>query len=112
MHSQVYVLLSETLCVCGLWQDPNALDVKVLSDFDHVKKDIHIEDEELRLLREDPTYNINMSDDTRRMLKELGTAKGREMAAVGGGGGKAQREHAAAVAALNAAKQVCHLIRT
>lgn len=50
-----------------------------------------------------------MSDDTKRMLQELGTEKGRQMALSGGGGGRAQREHSAAVAALKAAKEVGHL---
>lgn len=41
-------------------QNPNALDVKVLSDFDHVKKDLKIDDEELMKLKEDPSYQMNL----------------------------------------------------
>ena len=47
-----------------------------------------------------------MSGDTKRILQELGTERGREIASSGGGGDKTQREHAAAVAALKAAKKV------
>jgi peptidyl-prolyl cis-trans isomerase-like protein 2 len=78
----------------------------VLSEFDHVKKEIDLDSEELKQLKEDPAYGINMSGDTKRILQELGTERGREIAATGGGGDKTQREHAAAVAALKAAKKV------
>lgn len=78
----------------------------MLSEFDHVKKEIDLDSEELKQLREDPAYSINMTGDTKRILQELGTEKGREIASTGGGGDKTQREHAAAVAALKAAKKV------
>uniref|UniRef100_A9RWP7 Peptidylprolyl isomerase n=1 Tax=Physcomitrium patens TaxID=3218 RepID=A9RWP7_PHYPA len=86
-------------------QDPNNLDAKVLSEFDHVKKEVDLDSDELKQLREDPAYGINMSGDTKRILQELGTEKGRDIASSGGGGDKTQREHAAAVAALKAAKK-------
>lgn len=91
-------------------QDPNNLDAKVLSEFDHVKKEVDLDSDELKQLREDPAYGINMSGDTKRILQELGTEKGRDIASSGGGGDKTQREHAAAVAALKAAKKVGKLI--
>eukprot|EP00246_Nothoceros_aenigmaticus_P009113 TRINITY_DN24435_c0_g1_i1.p1 TRINITY_DN24435_c0_g1~~TRINITY_DN24435_c0_g1_i1.p1 ORF type:complete len:596 (+),score=117.61 TRINITY_DN24435_c0_g1_i1:149-1936(+) len=86
-------------------QDPNKLDTKVLTDFDHVKGDLKLDDEELRKLQEDPTYNINMSDEVRRTMRELGTEKGKQVALLGGGGGKAQQERAAADADLDAARE-------
>lgn len=78
----------------------------MLSDFDHVKKEVDLDSEELKKLKDDPTYGINISGDTKRILQELGTEKGREIALTGGGGDRTQREHAAAVAALKAAKKV------
>lgn len=78
----------------------------MLSEFDHVKKEIDLDSEELKKLKEDAAYGINMSGDTKRILQELGTEAGREIASSGGGGDKTQREHAAAVAALKAAKKV------
>ncbi|KAG5089679.1 hypothetical protein JHK86_002291 [Glycine max] len=85
-------------------QNPNALDSKVLLDFDHVKNSLKVDDEELQKMSSDPTYNINMSGDIKQMLKELGTEKGKETALHGGGGGKAQKERAAALAAILAAR--------
>lgn len=87
-------------------QDPNNLDAKVLSDFDHVKKEVDLDSDELKALKDDPAYGINMTGDTKRILNELGTEKGREIATAGGGGDRTQREHAAAVAALKRAKKV------
>lgn len=81
-------------------QNPNALDGKVLTDFDHVKNSLKLDDEELRKMEGDPSYNINVSGDIKQMLKELGTEKGREAALHGGGGNKAQSERAAALAAI------------
>ncbi|XP_020520929.1 peptidyl-prolyl cis-trans isomerase CYP65 isoform X2 [Amborella trichopoda] len=81
-------------------QNPNALDAKVLTDFDHVKNGLKVDDEELRKMQEDPFYNINASGDIKQMLKELGTEKGRQTALHGGGGNKAQHERAAALAAI------------
>ncbi|MCL7038441.1 hypothetical protein MKW94_001078 [Papaver nudicaule] len=81
-------------------QNPNALDSKVLVEFDHIKNNLKLDDEELRKMNEDPTYNINASGDIKQMLKELGTEKGREAALLGGGGTKAQNERAAALADL------------
>lgn len=86
-------------------QDPNNLDAKVLSDFDHVKKEVDLDSDELKALKDDPAYGINMTGDTKRILNELGTEKGREIATAGGGGDRTQREHAAAVAALKRAKK-------
>lgn len=85
-------------------QNPNALDQKVLLDFDHVKQNLKIDDEELQKMSSDPAYNINMSGDIKQMLKELGTDQGKETALHGGGGGKAQKERAAALAAILAAR--------
>lgn len=85
-------------------QNPNALDQKVLLDFDHVKQNLKVDDEEQQKMNSDPTYNINMSGDIKQMLKELGTEEGKETALHGGGGGKAQKERAAALAAILAAR--------
>ncbi|CAJ1929278.1 unnamed protein product [Sphenostylis stenocarpa] len=85
-------------------QNPNALDSKVLLDFDHIKNSLKVDDEELQKMSSDPTYNINMSGDIKQMLQELGTEKGKETAMHGGGGGKAQKERAAALAAIIAAR--------
>ncbi|KAJ8498461.1 hypothetical protein OPV22_009013 [Ensete ventricosum] len=81
-------------------QNPNTLDSKVLSDFDHVKNGLKVDDEGLRSMKEDPTYNINLSGDVKQMLRELGTEKGKIAALHGGGGEKARKERAAALAAI------------
>lgn len=52
----------------------------------------------------DPTYNINVTGDIKQMLEELGTEKGKQTALLGGGGSKAQKERAAALAAILAAR--------
>ncbi|KAG8384273.1 hypothetical protein BUALT_Bualt04G0101300 [Buddleja alternifolia] len=85
-------------------QNPNALDSKVLVDFDHVKKNLKIDDEELKKMESDPSYNINVIGDIKQMLKELGTEKAKEIALHGGGGSKAQTERAAALEAILAAR--------
>ncbi|XAR51367.1 Peptidylprolyl isomerase [Bertholletia excelsa] len=85
-------------------QNPSALDSKVLVDFDHVKNNLKLEDEELKKMSSDPTYNINVSGDIKQMLKELGTEKAKEIALHGGGGNKAQNERAAALSAILAAR--------
>lgn len=85
-------------------QNPNALDSKVLLDFDHVKNSLKLDDEELKKLDSDPAYNINVSGDVKQMLAELGTEKGRQTALMGGGGSKAQNERAAALTAILAAR--------
>lgn len=59
---------------------------------------------ELRKMESDPTYNINVAGDIKQMLQELGTEKGQETALLGGGGSKAQKERAAALAAILAAR--------
>ncbi|CAL9073157.1 unnamed protein product [Musa textilis] len=81
-------------------QNPNTLDSKVLSDFDHVKNSLKVDDEDLRRMKEDPTFNINLSGDVKQMLRELGTEKGKIAALHGGGGEKARKERAAALAAI------------
>lgn len=86
-------------------QNPNTLDSKALVDFDHVKKSLKLDDEELKKLESDPAYNINVSGDIKQMLKELKTEKGRELALHGGGGNKAQNERAAALATILAARE-------
>jgi len=86
-------------------QNPNVLDSKVLGEFDHVKKGLKLEDEELQRMKDDPTYNINISGDLKQMIKELGTEKGKEAFLQGGGGQKAQMERAAALAAILARKE-------
>jgi peptidyl-prolyl cis-trans isomerase-like 2 len=97
------------------------VDGKVLGEFDHVKKGLKLEDEgllfasysstlfqlfsylsyivglcdyfsELQRMKDDPTYNINISGDLKQMIKELGTEKGKEAFLQGGGGRKAQKE--------------------
>lgn len=85
-------------------QNPNALDTKVTLEFDHVKKGLKVDDEELRKMESDPTYNINVAGDIKQMLQELGTEKGKQTALLGGGGSKAQKERAAALAAILAAR--------
>ncbi|XXG56876.1 hypothetical protein AAC387_Pa03g4183 [Persea americana] len=81
-------------------QNPSTSDTKVLTDFDHVKNSLKVDDEELGKMNADPSYNINLSGDVKRMLQELGTEKGRQAALHGGGGNKAQNERAAALAAI------------
>ncbi|GMJ08051.1 PLANT U-BOX 49, plant U-box 49 [Hibiscus trionum] len=85
-------------------QNPNALDSKVTLDFDHVKNSLKVDDEELRKLSSDPTYNINVAGDIKQMLAELGTNKAKQTALLGGGGSKAQNERAVALAAILAAR--------
>lgn len=85
-------------------QNPNALDSKVLMEFDHVKNSLKLDDEDLMKMKEDPTYNINVYGDIKQMLQELGTEKGRQTALLGGGGSKAQNERAAALAAILSAR--------
>ncbi|XP_073014341.1 peptidyl-prolyl cis-trans isomerase CYP65 [Typha latifolia] len=85
-------------------QNPNALDSKVLLEFDHVKNSLKLEDGDLMKMKEDPSYNINVSGDIKQMLKELGTEKGKITALHGGGGSKAQNERAAALAAILASR--------
>lgn len=85
-------------------QNPNALDSKVLVEFDHVKNGLKIDDEELDRMTSDPTYNINVNGDIKQMLKELGTEKGKQTALHGGGGSKAKNERAAALEAILAAR--------
>ncbi|KAH7511212.1 hypothetical protein FEM48_Zijuj08G0129500 [Ziziphus jujuba var. spinosa] len=81
-------------------QSPNALDSKVLLDFDHVKNNLKVDDEELKKMNSDPSYNINVSGDIKQMLDELGTEKAKQTALHGGGGNKAKNERAAALAAI------------
>nr|CAD1837812.1 unnamed protein product [Ananas comosus var. bracteatus] len=85
-------------------QNPNALDSKVLVEFDHVKNSLKLDDEDLKKMQEDPSYNINLTGDIKQMLKELGTEKGKLAALHGGGGSKAQNERAAALTAILAAR--------
>lgn len=86
-------------------QNPNELDAKkALDNFDHVKKGLKVDDEELKKLESDPAYNINVSGDIKQMLAELGTEKGKQAALLGGGGSKAQQERAAALTAILAAR--------
>ncbi|XP_030532098.1 peptidyl-prolyl cis-trans isomerase CYP65 [Rhodamnia argentea] len=85
-------------------QNPSAIDSKVLLDFDHVKNDLKVADEEKQKMSLDPTYNINVTGDIKQMLEEIGTEKGRQTALLGGGGSKAQNERAAALAAILAAR--------
>ncbi|PIA29341.1 hypothetical protein AQUCO_06000004v1 [Aquilegia coerulea] len=85
-------------------QNPNALDTKVLVEFDHVKNSLTLDDEELRKMSSDPTYNINVKGDIKQMLLELGTEKGKQTALHGGGGDKAIKERAAALAAILSAR--------
>lgn len=82
-------------------QNPNALDSKVLLDFDHVIKNLKVDDEELN---PNQANNINVSGDVKQMLAELGTEKAKQTALLGGGGSKAQNERAAALAAILAAR--------
>lgn len=85
-------------------QNPNALDSKALLNFDNVKNSLKVDEEELKKMSLDPTYNINVSGDIKQMLEELGTEKGRQTASLGGGGNKARNERAAALEAILAAR--------
>ncbi|OAY35588.1 peptidyl-prolyl cis-trans isomerase CYP65 [Manihot esculenta] len=85
-------------------QNPNALDSRVTLDFDHVKHGLKVDDEELKKMNSDATYNINANGDMKQMLEELGTEKAKETALHGGGGSKAQKERAAALATILAAR--------
>lgn len=85
-------------------QNPNAIDSRNTLDFDHVKNALEVDDEELKKMSSDPSYNINISGDIKQMLAELGTEKGRQIALHGGGGSKAQNERAAALVAILAAR--------
>ncbi|XP_073131722.1 peptidyl-prolyl cis-trans isomerase CYP65 isoform X2 [Henckelia pumila] len=85
-------------------QNPNLLDSKTLVDFDHVKKNLKIDDEELKKMESDPSYSININGDIKQMLEELGTEKAKEIALHGGGGNKAKNERAVALAAVLAAR--------
>ncbi|KAK9129688.1 hypothetical protein Sjap_010175 [Stephania japonica] len=78
-------------------QNPNALESKVLVEFDHVKR-------ELKKMSSDPMYNINLSGDVKQMLLELGTEQAKEIALHGGGGSKAKKERAAALSKILAAR--------
>ncbi|XP_058080781.1 peptidyl-prolyl cis-trans isomerase CYP65 [Magnolia sinica] len=80
-------------------QNPNTIDSKVLTDFDHVKNSLKLDDEDLRK-GEDPSSDINVSGDIKQMLQELGTEKAKQTALHGGGGSKAQNERAAVLAAI------------
>lgn len=86
-------------------QNPNTIDNKALVDFDHVKKSLKLDDEEIKKMESDPSYNINVTGDIKQMLKELKTEKGRELALHGGGGDKAQNERAAALSAILTARE-------
>ncbi|KAM3230354.1 hypothetical protein ACQJBY_060879 [Aegilops geniculata] len=86
-------------------QNPNALDTKVLGQFDHVRQGLKLDDEELQRMKDDPTYNINVAGDLKQMMKELGTEKGKLAFLHGGGGQKAQKERAAALAVLLAKEE-------
>ncbi|XP_068656536.1 peptidyl-prolyl cis-trans isomerase CYP65-like [Aristolochia californica] len=84
-------------------QNPNALNSKVLTEFDHVKHTLKVDDEELRKM-EDPLCNLNVTGDIKEMLKELGTEKGKQAALHGGGGNKAQKEREVALATILSAR--------
>lgn len=85
-------------------QNPNAIDSKVLLDFDHIKKSLKVDDEEIKKMESDPAYNINVTGDIKQMLKELGTDSGKKLSLHGGGGEKAQNERAAALESILAAR--------
>ncbi|XP_078437149.1 plant U-box 49 isoform X2 [Wolffia australiana] len=87
-------------------QNPNAIESKVLVDFDHIKNSLKVEDEDLQKMKDDPTYNINVSGDLKQMLQALKSENGKEIALHGGGGSKAQKERAAALAAILTSKSV------
>ncbi|CAH1443730.1 unnamed protein product [Lactuca virosa] len=48
-------------------QNPNTLDNKALVDFDHVKKSLKLDDEEIKKMESDPSYNINVRGDIKKM---------------------------------------------
>eukprot|EP00898_Chlorokybus_atmophyticus_P000289 jgi/Chlat1/1260/Chrsp115S00758 len=79
-------------------QDPNNLETRVISKFDHVEKGLEVEDEEAEKLRNDPAYNIRTSEDMKRVIQALGTQDAAAIAAHGGGGKAAEAERRAALA--------------
>eukprot|EP00271_Cylindrocystis_brebissonii_P011161 TRINITY_DN2800_c0_g3_i1.p1 TRINITY_DN2800_c0_g3~~TRINITY_DN2800_c0_g3_i1.p1 ORF type:complete len:638 (+),score=168.47 TRINITY_DN2800_c0_g3_i1:54-1967(+) len=86
-------------------QDPARLDAKVLTEFDHIKKDHRLDDEELKKAQSDPSYFMTLSADAKRMLQDIAANKGSDELRLGGGGGKAREERGLALAALDARKK-------
>ncbi|MCO5612751.1 hypothetical protein L7F22_067021 [Adiantum nelumboides] len=85
-------------------QDPSS-DAKILTEFDHVKSELKVDDEDIQKMKDDTTYNMNISGDTKAILQELGTERAKETAKLGGGGGKAQHERAVTLAVLDKARE-------
>ncbi|KAK6923147.1 LOW QUALITY PROTEIN: Cyclophilin-type peptidyl-prolyl cis-trans isomerase domain [Dillenia turbinata] len=83
-------------------QNPNALDMKVLLNFDHVKNSLKLEDEDLKKMISDPTYNIKCFWGD-QVDKSLELRKRRKLH-FKGGGSKARNERAAALAAILASR--------
>ncbi|KAK9165332.1 hypothetical protein Scep_000523 [Stephania cephalantha] len=79
-------------------QNPNALESKVLVEFDHVKKGLKLDDEGKS------NAQHKFKRDVKQMLLELGTEQAKEIALHGGGGSKAKKERAAALAKILAAR--------
>eukprot|EP00887_Chlorella_sp_A99_P008218 scaffold12.g8218.t1 len=86
-------------------QDPLNLSGKRMEEFDHVKKELAVEDDEERVAREaDPLFGIKVaSEDTQRILGALNTKEAEAAMAAGGGGRKAQAERLLAEAKAKAA---------
>lgn len=87
-------------------QDPNSFKEKILTEFDHVKHDLKLDDGELQKLREDPAYFINSSGDVKAVLQELGTERAKEAFNLNGGEGRAEIDHASNSSVLGEAKRV------
>ncbi|KAJ0096701.1 hypothetical protein Patl1_27721 [Pistacia atlantica] len=74
----IHIVAVRTIGNVFCYDNPNALDNKVTLDFDFVKKCLKLDDEELKKMNSDPTYNINIAGDIKQMLQELGTEKGKQ----------------------------------
>ncbi|KAK9818308.1 hypothetical protein WJX72_010373 [[Myrmecia] bisecta] len=73
-------------------QDPLNLANRTLDNFDHVKKDLRVvDDEELARQQADPMYSLkSLSEDQKRVLSKLNTQDAAQAFASGGGGKKAE----------------------
>lgn len=81
-------------------QDPNNVAKRNINEFDHVRHERSIEDEETIMKREsDPMFGIRHVDEgTRRALMALGSTDAATAAASGGGGKKAEAQRLLALA--------------
>eukprot|EP00899_Mesostigma_viride_P012634 jgi/Mesvir1/21371/Mv20855-RA.1 len=76
-------------------QDPNNLAARAITKFDHVAKELKVDKD-----AEAAEGSVQMSEDARRVLAELGTDKAKAAFAQGGGGKAAQAERVLAAKKL------------